>query len=484
MGDAEEESISTISSGSEEEEELREVVAVVIDEEGNVYTYTGRVYGAWSEVVNRDGHAVCFNAQRGLLVGAAEFLAPGPSAKQSYLSQHAHEQVREPRAGAQPARRGGAVLDEPARPTATTRLPLLAAVDSAGGKIMLKRFIEVVRGADTNGLPVLLTPAFHRLLSELAATLDASTAEALCKRLYLQLRDPSDEMKRIMLGWLPEASPTREADANASHHSGGSDAFYDPLSFAHQSIQGQTPIVREVLYSALAFDYAHSAMQHRASEIAAMRQRRDRIHLECKRAEALEAQRRTQRTRVRRQRRKTHAARQRECAAPDEVREQESDNGSRAASLPPALRVWKLVIVALAALAVVLGVAAALAFTSSGGSPWGGSAASTAPRVNASTHEVERQSAETYIQHRAGGLREVQFSETDAVRIPLALCEEVRYTCGHAARSIACLAIPSPEVLHSLGGSRPRSFLALHSAVCGTIFYFFFLSRRSLVSRS
>ena len=43
-------------------------------------------------------------------------------------------------------------------------------------------------------------------------------------------------------------------------------------------------------------------------------------------------------------------------------------------------------------------------------------------------------------------------SEADAVRIPLALCERVRYTCGRAARSIAAC----------LGGS-PRLGCATHS---------------------
>jgi hypothetical protein len=56
--EAEEESSS---SSSEEEESWEEV----LDEEGNVFNYTGQTIGAWAEVVNEDGYAFWFNAQSG-----------------------------------------------------------------------------------------------------------------------------------------------------------------------------------------------------------------------------------------------------------------------------------------------------------------------------------------------------------------------------------------------------------------------------------
>ena len=101
-----------------------------------------------------------------------------------------------------------------------------------------------------------------------------------------------------------------------------------------------------------------------------------------------------------------------------------------------ALRVWTVVV--LVALAVVLGVGAALAFTSSSGSRWGGAVSPCmAPHVNASllTHEVERQSAETYSTEQADFA--LYSLKTDGVRAPLAHCEEVSSTCGRAALSIA-----------------------------------------------
>ena len=327
---------------------------------------------------------------------------------------------------------------------AKTRLPLLftASAQQGGGKPALKRYIELLSIADdTHGLPLLLIPEFHRFVSELAL-MDTSTAAALCTRLHFQVHDPCDKLKREMLGWRPEASPTRGPAANQqlSDHSGGAGVFCDALSSAHWAIETEatTAIAREVLYRALSFGYECSAKQHRASEILAMRELSDRIDSERERAAARVAQPRANAKRARRrQRRKTRTARQRDCeVALGEVREAESDGGSSHAAPLVALRVWTVVV--LVALAVVLGVGAALAFTSSSGSRWGGAVSPCmAPHVNASllTHEVERQSAETYSTEQADFA--LYSLKTDGVRAPLAHCEEVSSTCGRAALSIA-----------------------------------------------
>ena len=146
--------------------------------------------------------------------------------------------------------------------------------------------------------------------------------------------------------------------------------------------------------------------------------------------------------------------------------------GDRAASLA-ALRVWALI--ALAVLAVVLGVGAALAFVSSSGSRWGGTAPSVAPRVSASAREVERQSADASYSTEQADFA-IYSSETDAVRPLPVRCKEARFACARAAVSMIPRRAQSPYTRCSKAhrGVHVLSFLSLfffplHSASAGIV---------------